>query len=950
MVAFHHTARTALALAQTVVVSLSLAIPLGIIQPGDAKSLEQLEHRTHSLGMEGLGASAGGLEGAWETLAATPAEDWLIPGVLLGQHAPFLNIAPFTSPSLSDDALVTESRIELATELPTELPPAKPTEASSPPANASSAISAEATVANGSVKKFQRHRSQHRRALPQYLSAQYLSTKKPSEPSIAEKTPLKPATAAVLPVSPADGVAMLAQSDFAPTSTAEEAHSATKPSGKAQPTNKPEPTNAAEASTVKPAEIFRAEAAPSRVVPRSKAKPAAKAALRLAKAPAPGAGHVFRPAKILTELAESSTTSGGNAFLGTTASAPYFQTLGPQAPNWGARSPLSIAAANGYSRRGDFSISSGASVNHLDLTLGKATILQLPRPAARVAISNPEVASAVVLGPNQIQLVGNGVGVANLLVWYDSYSAQYASIDLSVQRDVSTLARQLQQIDAGIHILPMAADDSIILTGEAESIESAQLAVELAKAFFNRQGSAGASSNASSTQKVFSQMPGSAIPGSGGNVINLIRIKGMPSTKLELVREKLKEVDANIVLDVVPGQDGVEKAILTGRVQKAGTVSKAINLTSIFYGKPGLQLLTGPGGNALRSTAGSNDFQSNTAFSNNMDVNILQGSVVTDASGNVISMLQVVEKPQIRASVKFLDISRTALEQLGNSFMTSRRDLTIGSFSGGRSPAPGANIASFVSQNTGQAVSAGAENVTTSMSRTFADGVTQIISIDRRFSAAISALQEKRKVRSLAEPTLMMLSGEKASFLAGGEIPIPVIGGNGQISIDYRQFGIRLNLIATVTDDGKIHMVVAPEVSSLDPANSVATAAATVPAIKTRRLQTTLELQPGQSFVLAGLYNQEETNSVSRFPGLGNVPILGSFFRNKWNNRADNELVVIIEPEIIYPETDGGSIDRSRAVGQSTSMAPTGGVQATKAVPSGGGQETSTSTDIINRP
>ena len=149
----------------------------------------------------------------------------------------------------------------------------------------------------------------------------------------------------------------------------------------------------------------------------------------------------------------------------------------------------------------------------------------------------------------------------------------------------------------------------------------------------------------------------------------------------------------------------------------------------------------------------------------------------------------------------------------------------------------------------------------------------------------------------------MMLSGEQGSFLAGGEIPIAFVGGQGQVSIQYKEFGIRLNLLPNVTDDGKIQMQVAPEVSSLDSANGVSTNSISVPAFISRKMNTTLLVEQGQSFVLAGLYNQQDTDSMSRFPGLGSVPMLGSFFRNKWKNKTSSEMVVVIRPEIIYSNT-----------------------------------------------
>ena len=163
----------------------------------------------------------------------------------------------------------------------------------------------------------------------------------------------------------------------------------------------------------------------------------------------------------------------------------------------------------------------------------------------------------------------------------------------------------------------------------------------------------------------------------------------------------------------------------------------------------------------------------------------------------------------------------------------------------------------------------------------------------------IQALQEKQLVRSLAEPSLMMISGEKASFLAGGEIPVPISDNNGRITVEYKEFGIRLNMVATVTDEGKIHLQVSPEVSAIDPTNAFESSIISIPAITSRRVQTSVEILPGQSFVVGGLFNTEDNESISRLPIIGDLPIIGSFFKQTLRDKTDKEIVVIIRPEII---------------------------------------------------
>lgn len=560
---------------------------------------------------------------------------------------------------------------------------------------------------------------------------------------------------------------------------------------------------------------------------------------------------------------------------------------------------------------------------NIDLTIGKAEVIYLSRPASRVSVSNPEVASAVVISPTQIQLVGKNVGVANLMVWGDMVSPDHTVVDISVHKDVSVLVNQLKYVDPGIQIVPMAAEDTVILTGQAENRETAQLAIEMAKAFFSKNAVGAPGNNGPN-----SQAPGSAIPGVSTNVINLLKVKGEPSTKIELVRQKLQQIDPNIHIEVVPGPDGNEKVILTGRVPTASIASKALNLTSVFYGQPGLKMVTAQGGNDFvrmqASSSGSSSSSSSSSSSGSSSAsgssasggaNLLQGSVITDATGNVISMLEIAQKPQIRCSIKFLELTKTSLNALGGSLSGISGNTGFASWSGVQSSAPGKSISVMSTQNpsgsgfnssnsAGSATRRALGNAAgMNFNEVYQNGITQVFTINNAIAGAIQALQERKQVRTLAEPTLTLLSGEQGSFLAGGEIPIAFVGGQGQVSIQYKEFGIRLNLLPNVTDDGKIEMQISPEVSSLDQANGVSTNSISVPAFITRRMNTTLLMEQGQSFVLAGLYNQQDTDSMSRFPGLGSVPILGSFFRNTWNNHAKSEMVVVIRPEVIYSTT-----------------------------------------------
>ena len=175
---------------------------------------------------------------------------------------------------------------------------------------------------------------------------------------------------------------------------------------------------------------------------------------------------------------------------------------------------------------------------------------------------------------------------------------------------------------------------------------------------------------------------------------------------------------------------------------------------------------------------------------------------------------------------------------------------------------------------------------------------------DINLAAAIQALQGKRMLELLAEPDLMAISGQQASFLAGGEFPFPMVQpgqGSSAISIMWREYGVRLNFLPTVTPRGTIRLKVAPEVSSLDYTNSVNVQGVTVPGMATRRVQTEVELESGQSFVIAGLLDNQVTDSLSKVPGISSIPILGKLFQTKSTSRNNSELMVIITPELVRP-------------------------------------------------
>lgn len=282
---------------------------------------------------------------------------------------------------------------------------------------------------------------------------------------------------------------------------------------------------------------------------------------------------------------------------------------------------------------------------------------------------------------------------------------------------------------------------------------------------------------------------------------------------------------------------------------------------------------------------------------------------IAAAVGKPVDLLYVAVPPpdtQILLKVRFASVDRSLLRQFGMNLFSTGATNTIGSASTQQFSPPSLS-------------STGSSSGTGGVS---SNGVTATISNflnlfffrpDLNLGATIEALEAKGVVETLAEPNVLAENGKQASFLAGGEFPYPVVqggttGGSTAITIQFRQFGVRLNFIPTVTPRGTIRLQVAPEVSALDYANGVTIQGFTVPGVSVRNVNTEVELGEGQSFAIGGLLDNRETETFSKVPFIGDVPILGKFFQSKTKNRTNTELMVIVTPQIVRPIPAGQQI------------------------------------------
>jgi pilus assembly protein CpaC len=280
-------------------------------------------------------------------------------------------------------------------------------------------------------------------------------------------------------------------------------------------------------------------------------------------------------------------------------------------------------------------------------------------------------------------------------------------------------------------------------------------------------------------------------------------------------------------------------------------------------------------------------FDNETAFIRGTVKDVTAADRVKDIAstlGHVVNLLRVevpAEDPQIVLHVRFTDVDRGATRNLG-------MNLASGAF------------------NTVSALGTSFP-ISTDGTQSFSLSSTVNLLLFRKdinLLAAIQALEGKSLAQTLAEPNVMAINGKQASFLAGGEMPYPQVqpgAGAASVTVSFKEYGIRLNFLPTITPRGTIRLQVAPEVSQLDYSNALTLQGFVIPAIATRRVQTEVELESGQSFAIAGLLDNETTDSWAKVPGIGSIPVLGNLFKTRSMKKVNSELLILITPEIVRP-------------------------------------------------
>jgi len=280
---------------------------------------------------------------------------------------------------------------------------------------------------------------------------------------------------------------------------------------------------------------------------------------------------------------------------------------------------------------------------------------------------------------------------------------------------------------------------------------------------------------------------------------------------------------------------------------------------------------------------------------------------IASTAGKIVNLLDVQvppSQPQILLKVRFESVDRTKELQLGINLFSSGFGNTIAGI------------------NTGEFSPPGASYPTSSSSSSSVTTVQQDLNVfaflpGLNVGATLEALEGKQIAQVLAQPNIVAANGKQASFLAGGEFPYPVVqgtstGGAGAVSIQFKEYGVRLNFIPTVTPRGTIRLQVAPEVSTLDFANGIEIGGFDVPGLDTRRVTTEVELADGQSFAIGGLLNNTDNETYQKIPFLGDIPILGKFFQSMQKTKVNSELIVLVTPEIVAPIPAGAPLPQPK--------------------------------------
>ena len=566
----------------------------------------------------------------------------------------------------------------------------------------------------------------------------------------------------------------------------------------------------------------------------------------------------------------------------------------------------------------------------LTVLRGNHFLLELEAPATRVAVGDPETLSHELLDASSVLLLGRGVGRTSLLVWSGGTTPQ--SYAVAVEPDLTLLREALVEIDPGVRLASALDRDAIVLRGSVADLRTREAVEAAARAWLDADASD------------LSTDPSAALPdgaatldseqGGVGQVISLLRVLEAPRTLEQRIGDaissagipgvRVERIQRGALLD-----DEGDVFLLDGSVPDQVALTRAVLLAAStldpVLAEGGLQVLADEAGglrgqSALSSSSsqGSQQFasggQSSSVFQgggqggtvdNRILANLGRAKAVSAADGRILSILTVAELPQVQVDIQLVEVDRTSLEQV---------DVTLEA------------VLSDFSQGALTPLSTGldAPPLVGSVSPTDAQGVLdmldgsggagfQVAGSNAALSATLQALESRGFARSLARPSITVLSGELAQFQVGGQIPVPTAfattvgdGAEGVFNgVEFQPFGVRLMVRPLVEPDGRITLDVVPEVVQPDTelTTAIRDATGTDPltiGFESRALRTTARVGRDGALVIGGLLQQSAQSSSSGVPVLSDLPGVGWLFGREGRQTRDTELFVIVTPRRVH--------------------------------------------------
>jgi len=517
------------------------------------------------------------------------------------------------------------------------------------------------------------------------------------------------------------------------------------------------------------------------------------------------------------------------------------------------------------------------TTNILDLKVSQSRTFKLKNKIVRTSISDPAVAEPVVVSENQIVLLGKTPGSATLVLWDDAGNS--VAIDLRVTRDYTQLQSTLREIDPRIIVkaFSVGGSDRVLLLGDVDHTESIVRAFSAANVFMDDRGmNVNVANNRLVAGRIGEQGASGGGGGAGGQTGQLAQLSSVdkytffPNTTNNIGKAQVVTSDGGRVTSMVKVRKMPLIVLHVTFMEMNTTAARELGVQLGFnYGSKNFAF--GIGGN------------NNVANAAQTKLNFAAGTSVGD--GLVIPG-RFFSANQLQLNNQSNPISNIGLGAL-NSVPSLLSTAVLLGAPGGATFTPGglANLFSGIYN-----YQSGGNNY--------------------NLNPTVNGIIGQQRARILAEPTLVTISGERASFLAGGEIPILqsiATAGAAQQSVTFEPFGLRINMIPVLLENGTLNIEISPEERIVSTQNqlNIPGSSSFVPGFTTRKSQTIVEMKPGQELFIAGLISSNNGREITKTPVIGEVPVLGALYRSKAFSKNESELVVAIRPEIILPGTPG---------------------------------------------